>query len=45
MANRSPICPYCNEEIMNANEVHLGVNEKVFSSCPKCSKILSVGKI
>jgi len=40
----TPICPYCNKEILTAVERHLGVREKVFYLCPKCYKVLSVGK-
>gem|GEM_PF-6627165 len=34
------ICPHCNSNIMGANEVAFGT--KLFYTCPKCSKILSV---
>jgi len=40
----TPICPYCNKEILTAVERHMGVREKVFYLCPKCHKVLSIGK-
>ncbi|HLD85040.1 MAG TPA: hypothetical protein VI968_00630 [archaeon] len=38
------ICPFCNSDIKTVNEIHTGVAEKIFYTCPKCNRILSVEK-
>ena len=38
-----PLCPFCEEEINTAKEMRLGV-DKIIYICPKCRKVLGVGK-
>ncbi|MBI4019332.1 MAG: hypothetical protein HY364_03695 [Candidatus Aenigmarchaeota archaeon] len=42
--NQEPICPFCEERITTTRDMRLGA-DKVFYICPKCGKVLSVGKI
>lgn len=40
---QGPFCPYCNAVIINAVERSFGLNRIGFM-CPKCMKVLSVGR-
>ncbi|HLD83620.1 MAG TPA: hypothetical protein VI979_02085 [archaeon] len=42
--NESPVCPFCESQIRTTRDMLLGAN-KMFYLCPKCSKVLSVGRV
>ncbi|MBI4014951.1 MAG: hypothetical protein HY365_03270 [Candidatus Aenigmarchaeota archaeon] len=41
--NKAPICPHCAARITTTRDMRLGTS-KIFYLCPKCGKVLSIGK-